>query len=560
VKRTYNFNGLPFLDLYVTDVSNHQFLDPKKFSNTFNKKMHDGPASFSKDGKFMAFTRNNYNGKSSDGIIKLQIYFCEQEKSGKWGKEVPFRLNDKEYSVGHPSLSKDGKTMFFASDMPGGYGGVDLYKINKRESGDWGEPENLGPEINSSGNEMFPFYHEDSDFLFFASNGHLGLGGLDLFIAQKNNDGKGFKIMNLGTPVNTRFDDFSLILDEEMKFGFFTSNRDGGKGDDDIYAFEMLKPFSTSKIIKGVAMDTEMEILPGTLVSLYDVSGNLIKTVTADSKGLYEFVVGPDLDFKLDGKSQGYFDGFNTATTKTDKTEIFVNLILEKDPGLSLLALITDAKSGEPISNVRLIITEKLNGKPFDDTKTNDNGTYRKALTEQKVGGNLSYVIRLERAGYLNKEFIFTHKITKPGEIKVHEMLDLKMQKLLVGADLATMIDIKPIYFDLGKYNIRKDASVELDKIVKIMKEHPLMEIELGSHTDCRGSIASNEMLSDNRAKASAEYIKTKIPNPDRITGKGYGESRLKNHCECEGNFKSPCSETLHQENRRTEFIILKVE
>jgi outer membrane protein OmpA-like peptidoglycan-associated protein len=560
VKRTYNRNDKGFLNLYVADVNNFQLINPKELPKTFNRKMHDGPASFTRDGKLMAFTRNNYSGKSSDGTIKLQIFFSEKSKGDRWTKETPFKLNNAEYSVGHPCLSADGKTMYFASDLPGGFGGVDLYRISKNEDGSWGEAENLGPEINTKGNEMFPFFHEGENFLFFAGDGHMGLGGLDLFISPLSKTGKFAKPLNLGTPVNTRFDDFSLVMDKNMKFGFFASNRAEGKGDDDIYAFEILKPFTFQKIIKGIAMDKEMEILAGTTVNLYDSEGNIISSVVADAKGKYEFIVDPDKDFKLDGKFEGYFDGNNTASTKTDKPEIIANLVLEKDPGLSLLALITDAKSGLPISGVKMIITDSGKNKPFDSKSTDESGTYKKGLSDRKVGESLYFTVRIEKEGYLSKEFIFNHKINKPGEIKMHEIMNLKLEKLLVGADLATMIDIKPIYFDLGKYNIRKDAAFELDKIVKIMNEYPKMEIELGSHTDCRGSAASNEILSDNRAKASAEYIRTKIANPERITGKGYGEYKLKNGCECEGPVKSTCSETQHQENRRTEFIITKVQ
>jgi len=139
-------------------------------------------------------------------------------------------------------------------------------------------------------------------------------------------------------------------------------------------------------------------------------------------------------------------------------------------------------------------------------------------------------------------------------------ILDLTLSKLEIGADLAKMIDIKPIYFDLGKYNIRPDAAKELDKIIKVMNEYPTMYIELGSHTDCRSSYESNMKLSDNRAKSSAEYISQKISNPERISGKGYGETKLINGCACEGAVKSKCTEAEHQANRRTEFIILKIE
>ena len=125
--------------------------------------------------------------------------------------------------------------------------------------------------------------------------------------------------------------------------------------------------------------------------------------------------------------------------------------------------------------------------------------------------------------------------------------------------DLAKMLNIKPIYFDLNKFNIRKDAAIELDKIIKVMNENPNMIIELGSHTDCRGTFAANETLSQNRATSSANYIKQRISNPSRISGKGYGETKLINDCGCEGTKKSTCSEKQHQVNRRTEFIIVKM-
>ncbi len=180
-------------------------------------------------------------------------------------------------------------------------------------------------------------------------------------------------------------------------------------------------------------------------------------------------------------------------------------------------------------------------------------------LTNNKLNDQLNYSVTLSKSGFLTKSVDFTHKIVKPGLINMNEKLDVSLGKVEIGVDLSTLINIKPIYFDLGKYEIRKDAAVELDKIVKVMNEYPTMEIELGSHTDCRSSIASNLKLSDNRARASAEYIKKRISNPQRIFGKGYGESKLKVDCPCEGVVKSNCSEDEHQKNRRTEFIIIKI-
>jgi len=195
-----------------------------------------------------------------------------------------------------------------------------------------------------------------------------------------------------------------------------------------------------------------------------------------------------------------------------------------------------------------------------DSALTANDGKYQKALPIMKPGDSLVLLIKLEKNGYLTKETALRIKLKNPGVINLNEYLNTDLGKIEVGLDIAKMIDIKPIYFDLGKFNIRKDAQIELDKIVKIMNDYPKMYIELGSHTDCRSSAASNLSLSDKRANASANYIKSNIQNPERITGKGYGESRLKNSCACEGAIKSKCSEAEHQENRRTEFIILKAE
>jgi len=222
--------------------------------------------------------------------------------------------------------------------------------------------------------------------------------------------------------------------------------------------------------------------------------------------------------------------------------------------------LVTDAKNKNPLDYVSVKIVDLTTNNAYADFKTPTTGDFYKALEDVKLGDKLAFKIELERKGYLSKTVTYNKTINKSGQINIHEEIDLTLNKLEIGGDLAKMIDIKPIYFDLGKYNIRPDAAIELEKIVKVMNEYPTMYIELGSHTDCRSSYESNMKLSDNRAKSSAEYIKQKISNPERISGKGYGETKLLNGCACEGTVKSKCTEAEHQANRRTEFIILKIE
>ncbi|TND03511.1 MAG: OmpA/MotB domain-containing protein [Bacteroidetes bacterium] len=564
VKTFHTWNGRPFLDIYVADRDPQGKLsNASTLNKTVNTKYHEGPACFSADGNTLFFTRNNYfkkkYGKDAKGVNNLKI-FRAVLKDGAWTEEnLP--VNSDDYSVGHPALTADGQWLYFVSDMPGGRGGTDLYRMEVKADGSFGTPENLGEKINTEGNEMFPFVDADNN-IFFASNGHVGLGGLDIFYASAGHKGGFGKIMNVGKPVNTQWDDFALVLDKENKSGYISSNREGGKGDDDLYALNMLRPLRVSYMIKGIVKDKNGGApLEGTVVVLKDEQGNTIKNLTTGPSGEYAFDVEPAKNYTLDVTKEKYFEGKNLFNTNelAEKTEMIRDLELEKDPGLSLYCLVTDKQTKAPLEGVKITILDNMNGQNFADLSTPVSGDFRKPVNGKKIGDRLSYQVRLDKNGYLGKTVVFNTEITKEGEIKVHEALDLTLDKIAVGADLAKIIDIKPIYFDLGKWNIRKDAAIELDKIVKVMKENPGMIIELGSHTDCRSSAQSNLVLSDKRAKSSAAYIISKGIESSRISGKGYGEAKLINGCACEGAVKSTCSEAEHQANRRTEFIIVKM-
>ncbi len=547
--RIYNRNKKPFLNIYKYEFNRKSDLhNPDEFWKKINKKYHEGPVAFDKSGTYMAYTRNNYKEKSSKGSINLEIFFSKQV-DGKWSAPIAFDYNNKEYSVGHPYLTDDGKTMYFASDMEGSIGGTDIFKTTRNDDNTWTKPENLGALINTEGNEMFPFISYEGN-LIFASDGHLGLGGLDLFITDP-----GFtKVVNMGVPLNTNADDFGFIIDDQMMKGYFSSNREGGKGDDDIYSIELLKPFVWGKIISGTAMDTKGNILANTSVTLLDDKGNQVGNIITSNDGKYLFKVDADKDFRLTGTKEKYFDGNNTASTKTDKDEVIADLVLEIDPGFSLFGLITDNKTNEKIEGVKITLVDKSTGKS-EVYNTSEQGDFLKVLSDSKLNDKVSFDFILEKEGYFTKTVTYNTVLNKPGQYNVHEVLDFSMD--VEVKDLSELVKINPIYFDLDKYNIRPDAAAELDKIVEIMNKYPNMVVELGSHTDCRAPAAYNEKLSDNRAKASANYIKGKIVNPDRISGKGYGESKLINKCECEGARVVPCTEEEHQMNRRTEFKVI---
>lgn len=559
VKNVHTWNNMPFLNLYVADRDGQGNLSKVAALNQkLNTRYHEGPACFTADGSTLYFTRNNYfqkkYRKDSKGINNLKIFRAKNVK-GTW-QEENLSINSDEFSVGHPALSADGKYLYFVSNMPGGKGMTDIYRVTINPDGSLGTPENLGDAINTEGREMFPFLDTEGN-LFYSSDGQVGLGGLDVFYAPNDHKNGFGKVTNVGMPVNSSADDFALVLDAEGKSGYFSSNRDGGKGDDDIYALSMIRPFKTTYLLKGFARDkVSGEPIASSDVLLKDSDGKTVDIVTTDATGAYQFEIDPDKSYVLNGTKEKYFPGTATFNTNNlgDKTEVIKDVTLEKDPGLSFYVVIKDKTNNGALSGVKIKITDNLTGKT-DSLLSPATGDYRTPMAGKKLGERVSYNVSFEKEGYLAKTVTYNAAIEKEGEIRMEENLD----KIAVGLDLAKIIDIKPIYFDLGKSVIRPDAALELDKVVKVMNENPNMVIELGSHTDCRGTIASNNALSDKRAKASAEYIKKRITNPARIYGKGYGETQLTNGCACEGTVKSTCPEEEHQKNRRTEFKIIKM-
>jgi len=562
----YNWNVKNFLNLYTfeadkSDKSKVNKIKPLQAKGGLNKKFHEGPATFSADGNLMIFTRDRYNRiheLNNDQVRVLELWYCEKDAKGNWGQAHPMPFNNKDYSVGHGALSADGKVLYFVSDMPGGFGGSDIYYSIKDDVGHWASPVNAGPIVNTEGKEVFPFYHEKG-ILFFASDGHAGIGGLDVFMATAKGTSFGTS-KNLGSTLNSSKDDFSFILDKDMNQGYVSSDREGGKGHDDIYAFDLRKPFKLTKRIEGIAKEKgNRTILPGSAVKLFGADNVMLAETITDQNGYFSFDVDPDLNFNLTGDQEKYIQGKTTASTQTEEEVVKADLELDRIPEIGLLCFVSDAKSGVPLEGAHIIFTDKATGKVFADVLVDKDGFWRKALNDAKLNDKLSYDIFISKEGYLEKTITFNYTIVKEGEIKVHEKLDLTLGKIEVGTDIGKLIDIKPIYFDLGKYTIRPDAAKELDKIVDIMNKYPGIVIELGSHTDCRSSYSSNEKLSDKRAKSSAAYIIAKGISPERIYGKGYGEQEILNDCKCEGTVKSTCSDEDHQKNRRTVFKIVKI-
>ncbi|WP_313806087.1 OmpA family protein [Flavobacterium sp.] len=298
-QKKHSWTGQYYTRLYSSQMGEDGKLsDAKEYAEDLDTKFNEATPVFTKDGNTVYFTRNNYNdgkkGKSADKINKLKIYKATL-KDGKWDDitELPFNSND--YSVAHPALSADEKTLYFSSDMPGTFGQSDIFRVAINENGSFGTPENLGKDINTPMRETFPFI-TDKNVLYFASDDHLGIGGLDVFESKMNKDGSYTVIKNVGAPVNSAKDDFGYVVNTKTHVGYVTSNRDGGAGSDDIYKFV---ENVCEQLLKGTITDKETAAaLPGSKVSLFDSNMELIKVVEADAEGNYVFEEEIDCDKK----------------------------------------------------------------------------------------------------------------------------------------------------------------------------------------------------------------------------------------------------------------------
>lgn len=292
-KRIQKWNNQAFSALYASKINTNGDLEkPQPFSNTIDSKFNEATPVFTKDGHTVYFTRNNYNngkkGNDVEGKILLKLYKATLE-NGKWVnvKELPFNSDD--FSTAHPALSPDEKTLYFASNRPGTLGESDIYKVAVYGNDRYGNPENLGNTINTEGKETFPFISAENE-LYFSSNGHPGLGGLDVFVAKMNPNGSFEKPNNVGMPINGAMDDFAFVINTDTNTGYFSSNREGGKGYDDIYSFTETRKLLNTQTINGTILDKETQgILAGAKVLVLDEQMNAVKELLTDDKGKFSY-------------------------------------------------------------------------------------------------------------------------------------------------------------------------------------------------------------------------------------------------------------------------------
>lgn len=443
-KNIYGWTGNGYLRLYTKDAKDNVALFPFDAGSDY----HVGAATFTANGNEMFFTLTKIPAhvERENGVpktVKVELFSAKKEADGNWGKPVSFRYNNvNQYSVGDPFITKDGKTLYFVSDMPGGKGKTDIYYVTRYDDGSWSNATNM-QELNTAGAERTPFLDNEGN-LYFSTDGRIGMGGLDIFKLSKGNSVP----VNLRYPINSPQDDFSFIT-KDSKEAMLASDRLGGKGSDDIYSLAFEENLSLKLEGFALAANTNKP-LADVLVSITKADGTILSTQT-DSLGAFSFNLNPNIDYLISGKKTGF----------------------------------------------RNAEAENING----------------------LGASLL------------KKNIYLTPITLNQEIRIEN-----------------------IYYDFDKSNIRTDAALELDKLVKIMKENPTLWIDLGSHTDSRGNDKYNQKLSQARANEAVKYIIARGIEAYRVKAKGYGESRLLNDCTND----KPCSEEAHQRNRRTEFTIIK--
>lgn len=666
IKRQSMWTGNPFAELFLVPAKRkgddenfmYEYGRPDKYSKSVNTKFHEAAVSYSPDMKTMFFTRNNYlngkTGKSDEGIIKLKIYYGSSKGEDSWGNLESLPFNSDEYSVAHPSVSADGQKLYFASDMPGGFGGMDLY-VSEQENGRWGPPTNLGPNVNTEGNEIFPFMDKTAR-LYYASDGHIGLGGLDVFYATEKGDGEWNLPVNLGYPINTSHDDFSIVFNEDGNFGYFASDRDGGVGRDDVYSF---KKIATPVQLFVFDERTKEPLDSATVMS--SLTGNSLFTGN-DGKALLDMKINECADFKA--AKAGFVESTKQGCTKGIKIgeTVVVEIPMKKILDFTMEGIVFDMGTGLPLAGAKVILINDCGGKTtLEPLMTDASGRYKFPLES-----DCCYKLRGEKEGYIAQvlENNCTKNLTasqtinanlnlqpylatgteqpgQPGQIaqqpgKTGEpaaqngtptaseapafdiaklpkgmKFDEESGKIVgkkgkpVNADLGggwtvkdgipykdgTMASVtypgkpsdgatagkgdKPaktfehgqspikageplpfllhIYYDFDQAYIREESNDELMKLYTMLKDNPDFVVELGSHTDSRGSNNYNYRLSQRRADAVTRWLGEKGIDRSRLVPRGFGESVNVNNCK---NL-IPCSEKEHQMNRRTEFRIV---
>lgn len=605
-----------FSDLFYAEKDgNGQFKAPVVFEGRINEEFHDGTATFNKSGTRMYFSRNS-EGKNSKEVNDLKIYSADLV-DGVWTNIKALSFNDKEFATCHPTLSPNGRYLYFASNRPGGIGGMDLYVVNKRGA-NWSTPRNLGPTINTPSNEIFPFTNK-KDELFFASNGHQGMGGLDIYSVEKS-DGDWLSVDNLGAPFNSIKDDFGFSQMNNGKEGYFSSSRGNGVGGDDIYQWqsdELISSSMDNANIIAVIDEASGARIPAAMVTITEGVVNKVSETTGkekvenesvmisfltDNKGMVSPSFATGQTYTISVNKPGYTT-YRKVVTAYDllKAREWTVAIAKRD-GVVLEGAVLNKKYDHSVPNAVVTLFNYCTGekeKVLSDSEGKFSFFLDCKCDYEIVGEKERFKADKKTISTIDINCEDTHPITTtlllnigsaPKTTSISRSVPMassptRVVSAPVNTPVATpsvstsvnratpimknlsdlssdnldlsvgnIITLDKLYYDYDKFFIRPDAAKELDRIVILMKQYSSIELELSSHTDARGRKGYNQTLSQKRADVAINYIISKGVARNRLIARGLGEEQLRNHCADD----TYCSEAEHQENRRTEVRVLK--
>ena len=527
-------NNQPFLNLYSSEIKNNKFSKSKSFSSAFNTAFHDGPISFSGDGKTAFFTRINYivNKKNKNFVNRAKIYISTSSGK-KWTKAIPFQYNSDDYSCAHPSVSSDGNTMYFASDMPDGLGGQDIW-VTKRNGDTWEKPVNLGIDINTSGDELFPFIRKDG-MLFFSSDGLPGFGDLDVFSA-KTLEGRWLLNRNEGLFLNSTADDFGVVFVTDST-GYFSSNKIGGKGSDDIYSFKYTNKNIT---VDGIVLLTENVNDPAKNVKVYllDDSGKFLDSTKTDDKGYFAYknldiekvymVEVDETNTTLKNKSRYYLADKKGNISKVTHKEgdgkkfVFKNLPINpsampdlySDDDLSLAGnLLYGESPSKPIANKKVYIKNEF-GDVVEETTTNEFG----AFAFRNLPIDQSYTLSFDDSDIpFDSKIILTNKSGK--ELKLGRAdAKGKFKFAILNTDKSTiqdlLIDDLDLVMALNGYLYDQNHQALTNAKVFILSNSAVVE-EI--NTDEKGKFAFKNLPADKNYVFAFDESDVKFENVKKI-------------------------------------------
>ncbi|MGK0366116.1 MAG: outer membrane protein OmpA-like peptidoglycan-associated protein [Saprospiraceae bacterium] len=565
-----------FTDLFYAQLNEDGIVgEVESLANTVNHKLHDGTATFSPDGSKMIFSRTDEKGKNTKGIKESQLYFTEFEDE-EWSEAQKLSICSSKYAYSHPAISENGKKIYFTSNqMPGGYGGMDIW-VSERKEGEWKQPVNLGPNVNTSGNELFPFFATD-EILYFASNGHRGLGGLDIFYVKQEeseNDRTWSSRTNLGEPFNGNKDDFGFNVNEDNTRGFFTSNRGGGQGKDDIYKWSghIGAAILETKIV--VIDKKEKRRLPFVNVIVVNRETGDKKTLVTKNDGTITMPIDLRVNYFFQVEKPGFLPYDINISGKEMLEKKTNTLELDRLESFVTTGAVLNLKTREPLANASVKVVNSCTGK-VETLTSNALGQFDFTAT-----CNCTYEIYGEKDSFNSGTTIFSTigkdcsdlvDPTKKNEVSIDlapielsiyeystdEELDGSLNRYFLGEDdigfeVGQVIRLSNLYYDYDKYDIRPDAKQDLDRVYDLLKAYKTMRISLLSHTDSRGGNDYNATLSQKRALSARSYLILKGISPNRLGSIGVGEDLPVNGCINDVD----CNEDEHQLNRRTEIQI----